>query len=256
MTGTTPTPPAEGRVAFVTGGSRGIGRAIVVDLAAAGFRVAFCYASDKDGAAETEQLVAAAGGKALAIQADVTDADAVDAAFTTIESTWEPVTVLVNNAGITRDGLIVRMKDDDWDDVLRTNLTAAYRTVKRATPKMMRARFGRIINVASVVGLSGGPGQANYAAAKAGLVGFTRSLARELAPRSITANVVAPGPIATAMTAELDEKWQEAARSAVPLGRFGTPEECAAVVTFLAGDPAAYVTGAVIPVDGGLGMGH
>jgi len=154
------------------------------------------------------------GGEVLAIRADVTDAAAVDAAYTSIESTWSPVEILVNNAGVTRDGLILRMDDAAWDDVLHTNLTAAYRTVKRATPKMMRARFGRIINISSVVGLSGGPGQANYAAAKAGLVGFSRSLARELAPRNITVNVVAPGPIATAMTAGLDEKWQAAALAA------------------------------------------
>lgn len=243
-------------VAFVTGGSRGIGRAIVLGLADAGHRVAFCYASDEQGAQTTTELATGTGGDVLAVRADVTDAAAIDAAFTSIESAWSPVEILVNNAGVTRDGLIVRMDDAAWDDVLRTNLTAAYRTVKRATPKMMRARFGRIINISSVVGLSGGPGQANYAAAKAGLVGFSRSLARELAPRNITVNVVAPGPIATAMTAGLDEKWQAAALAAVPLGRFGLPEECAAVVSFLAGETAGYVTGAVIPVDGGLGMGH
>jgi 3-oxoacyl-[acyl-carrier protein] reductase len=245
-----------GRVAFVTGGSRGIGRAIVLALADAGHRVAFCYSADKDGAAETERLVTEHGGQGLALQADVTDANAVDAAFATIEATWGPVEILVNNAGITRDGLLVRMTDDAWHDVLHTNLTAAFRTTKRAAPKMMRGRFGRIVNVSSVVGLAGGPGQANYAAAKSGLVGLSRSLARELATRNITVNVVAPGPIETAMIAELGADRQDAITAAVPLGRFGTPEECAAVVEFLTRDIAGFVTGAVVPVDGGLGMGH
>jgi 3-oxoacyl-(acyl-carrier-protein) reductase len=244
------------RVAFVTGGSRGIGRATVVALATAGHPVAFCYSSDEEGARATQQEAEAAGGKALAVRADVADAESVDAAFGEIESSFGPVTVLVNNAGITRDGLVVRMSDDAWRAVIDTNLTGAFHTIRRATPAMMKARYGRIVNIASASGHIGQAGQANYAAAKAGLVGLTRSVARELARRSITCNVVAPGPIVTAMTADLSDEWRTQAEQAVPLGRFGTAEECAAVITFLCSEAAGYVTGALVPVDGGLGMGH
>jgi len=247
---------SDARVAFVTGGSRGIGRATVAALCASGHRVAFCYANDHDGAKETQRVAEAAGGEILARRADVTDVDDVDRAFGEIEAQWGPVTVLVNNAGVTRDGLLVRMSDAQWDDVLRTNLTAAFHTTRRAGPKMMRARWGRIVNVSSVQGQLGATGQANYAAAKAGLLGLTRSLARELAPRNITCNAVAPGPITTAMTNDLADEWRAQAAAAVPLGRFGTPEEVAAVIVFLCSDAAAYVTGALVPVDGGLGMGH
>jgi len=240
----------------VTGASRGIGRAAAVALAEAGNRVAFCYSTDEEGAKETQAAIEAAGTDALAIRADVSDVDSVDAAFKEIEEALGPVELLVNNAGITRDGLVARMTDEQWDRVLRTNLTGAFHTIRRATPKMMRARFGRIVNVSSVSGLSGSPGQANYAAAKAGLLGLSRSLARELAPRNITCNVVAPGPIVTAMTTGLPDEWQVWAKESVPLGRLGAPEEVGAVVAFLCSDPAAYVTGALIPVDGGLGMGH
>ena len=245
-----------GRVAFVTGASRGIGRAAAVALAQGGHRVAFCYSADEEGAKETQTAVESAGADALAVRSDVSDADAVDAAFKEVEEGFGPVELLVNNAGITRDGLVARMTDDQWDRVLRTNLTGAFHTIRRATPKMMRARFGRIVNVSSVSGMSGSPGQANYAAAKAGLLGLTRSLARELAPRNITCNVVAPGPIVTAMTTGLPEEWQAWATQSVPLGRLGVPEEVGAVVAFLCSDPAGYVTGALVPVDGGLGMGH
>jgi 3-oxoacyl-[acyl-carrier protein] reductase len=244
------------RVAMVTGASRGIGRATAVALADAGHRVAFCYSRDEDGAKETRGAIEATGADALAVKADVTDADAVDAAFAEIEAGLGPVELLVNNAGITQDGLVARMSDEQWDRVLRTNLTGAFHTIRRATPKMMRARFGRIVNVSSVGGLSGSPGQANYAAAKAGLLGLTRSLARELAPRNITCNVVAPGPIVTAMTAGMPDEWHAWAKDSVPLRRLGTPEEVGAVVAFLCSDPAGYVTGALVPVDGGLGMGH
>ncbi|MGH9027803.1 MAG: 3-oxoacyl-[acyl-carrier-protein] reductase [Acidimicrobiia bacterium] len=244
------------RVALVTGGSRGIGRAIAIALAQDGHRVAFCYSSDEDAAKETTAAVEEAGGDALAVRADVGDADAVDAAFEEIEGAWGRVELLVNNAGVTRDGLVARMGDDQWNDVLRTNLTGAFHTIRRATPGMMRARHGRIVSVSSSSGHMGTPGQANYAAAKAGLVGLARSVARELAPRNVTCNVVAPGPIVTAMTEALTDEWQSVAASAVPLGRLGTPEEVAAVVTFLCSDAAGYVTGAVVPVDGGLGMGH
>jgi 3-oxoacyl-[acyl-carrier protein] reductase len=244
------------RTAFVTGGSRGIGRACAVALAEVGHRVAFCYSSDHDGAKETQSAVEAAGTEGFAIQADVGDATSVDRAFGHIEESLGPVELLVNNAGITADGLVMRMTDEQWDSVLRTNLTGAFHTIRRATPKMMRGRFGRIVNVSSVSGQSGQAGQANYAAAKAGLLGLTRAVARELAPRGITCNVVAPGPIVTAMTDGLPDDWRDWATTTVPLGRLGNPEEVGAVVAFLCSDAAGYVTGALVPVDGGLGMGH
>ena len=247
---------APGRVAFVTGASRGIGRAIAVALGTAGHRVAFCYSSDHAGAKDTQAAVEATGVDACAVQADVADADSVDQAFTEIEGSLGPVELLVNNAGITRDGLVMRMSDEQWGDVLQTNLTGAFHTIRRAAPKMMRGRFGRIVNVSSVSGQTGQAGQANYSAAKAGLVGLSRAVARELAPRNITCNVVAPGPIVTAMTDGLPDDWHAWAQQTVPLGRLGTPEEVGAVVTFLCSDSAGYVTGALVPVDGGLGMGH
>jgi 3-oxoacyl-[acyl-carrier protein] reductase len=244
------------RIALVTGASRGIGRALAVALAADGHRVGFCYSADEQGAKETATLIEDAGGEALAVRADVGDAAAVDSAFGRIEEQWGKVGLLVNNAGVTRDGLVARMGDEQWGDVLRTNLTGAFHTIRRAAPGMMRARFGRIVNISSTSAHLGNPGQANYAAAKAGLVGLTRSVARELASRNVTANVVAPGPIVTAMTDALTEEWLAATAGAVPLGRLGTAEEVAAVVAFLCSDAAGYVTGAVVPVDGGLGMGH
>jgi 3-oxoacyl-[acyl-carrier protein] reductase len=244
------------RVAFVTGGSRGIGRATVLALARAGHAVAFCYATDEDGARATQEAAEQLGGKVLAVRADVSDASAVDAAFGEIESGFGAVTVLVNNAGIARDGLLVRMADEHWRAVLDTNLTGAFHTIRRATPGMMKARYGRIVNVSSASGFIGQAGQANYAAAKAGLVGLTRSVARELARRSITCNVVAPGPIVTSMTDGLPEEWRADVERAVPLARFGTSDECASVIAFLCSDAAGYVTGAVVPVDGGLSMGH
>jgi 3-oxoacyl-[acyl-carrier protein] reductase len=247
---------SDARVAFVTGGSRGIGRACAVALAEAGHRVAFCYSSDEVGAKETLGAVEATGAEGLAVRTDVRDAAAVDRAFGEIEDTLGPVAALVNNAGMNHDGLVARMTDEQWHSVVDTNLTGAFHTIRRAAPKMMRARWGRIVNVSSVVGQRGGPGQANYAAAKAGLLGLTRSVAQELAPRNVTCNVVAPGPIVTAMTEDLPDEWQVKAQESVPLGRFGRPEEVGAVVTFLCSDLAGYVTGALVPVDGGLGMGH
>jgi 3-oxoacyl-[acyl-carrier protein] reductase len=244
------------RVAFVTGASRGIGRAIAAALARAGHPVGFCYGSDTAGAEETRGAIEHEGVKAVAVQADVTDPAAVDAAFSAVESEFGRVTILVNNAGISRDGLVARMTDEHWRAVLDTNLTGAFNTIRRATPGMMRERYGRIVNVSSVVGQAGQAGQANYAAAKAGLLGLSRSIARELAPRHITCNVVAPGPIVTAMTDDMPAEWQSQIEAAVPLGRFGTADECAAVVAFLCSDAASYVTGALVPVDGGLGMGH
>lgn len=244
------------RVALVTGGSRGIGRACAVALGEQGHRVAFCYSSDIEGAKDTKAAVEAAGSEALAVHADVSDAAAVDRAFGEIEEALGSVELLVNNAGIAADGLVMRMTDEQWDSVLRTNLTGAFHTIRRATPKMMRGRFGRVVNMSSVSGQSGQAGQANYAAAKAGLVGLTRAVARELAPRGITCNIVAPGPIVTAMTEGLPDDWRAWATSSVPLGRLGTPEEVGAVVAFLCSDAAGYITGALVPVDGGLGMGH
>jgi 3-oxoacyl-[acyl-carrier protein] reductase len=236
--------------ALVTGAGAGIGRACAVALAQSGMRVAVGFGGNKDGADETASLC---GNDAFAVEIDVSDSESVNAAFDRIA---EPVTVLVNNAGVTNDGLLLRMKDDDWSKVLRVNLDGAFHCIRRATPAMMKARFGRIVNMGSVVGLAGSAGQVNYAAAKAGLVGLTRSVARELASRNVTCNLVAPGPITTAMTDALSPERVAAITDQVPLGRMGTVEEVAATVAFLCGEGASYITGAVIPVDGGLGLGH
>ena len=233
-----------GRSVLVTGGSRGIGLAIARAFAAGGDRVAVTYKSS----GSPEGL--------LGVRADVTKADEVDAAFAAVEAEHGTVEVLIANAGITRDTLLLRMTDDDWDAVLDTNLTGAYRVARRAARGMLRAHAGRMVFVSSVVGLSGGAGQANYAASKAGLVGFARSIAREFGSRGITANVVAPGFVDTELTAVLSEARRAEILSQVPLRRYATADEIAGVVRFLASDEAAYITGAVIPVDGGLGMGH
>jgi NAD(P)-dependent dehydrogenase (short-subunit alcohol dehydrogenase family) len=232
-------------VALVTGGSRGIGLATARRLAADGFRVAATYLSSPP----PEGL--------YGVKCDVTSGADVDQAFADIaEHFGDTVAVLVSNAGITRDGLLLRMSEDDFTSVLDANLTSAYRVAKRAAKDMLRARRGRIVFVSSVVALLGSAGQANYAASKAGLVGLARSLARELGSRSITVNVVAPGPIETDMTATLGERRIAELTAAVPLGRMATPDEVAGVIAFLASPAAAYISGAVIPVDGGLGMGH
>jgi 3-oxoacyl-[acyl-carrier protein] reductase len=244
------------RVAFVTGGSRGIGRATVLALARAGHPVGFCFNNDETAATETAQAVTDAGGRCTFVRADVVDAKEVDGAFAEIEQTLGPVTVLVNNAGITRDGLIARMNDEQWQAVIDTNLTGAFHTIRRATKSMMRQRYGRIVSVSSVGGFSGNAGQANYAAAKAGLLGLSRSVARELAPRGVTCNVVALGPIVTEMTEGMPDDWRAQIAAAVPLRRFGTADECAGVIAFLCTEAAGYITGALLPVDGGLGMGH
>jgi len=237
------------RVVLVTGGNRGIGLAIAQAFVAAGDKVAITARSGE----LPEEL---AGTDVLAVAADVTDSASIDAAFDRIEAELGPVEVLVANAGITRDGLIMRMSDDDIDAVLDTNLVGALRVARRAAKGMLRLRRGRIVFVSSVVGLMGSAGQANYAASKAGLVGLARSLARELGSRGITANVIAPGFVDTAMTAVLSEERTKEILGAVPLGRYASPDEIAGTVVFLAGDAASYITGAVIPVDGGLGMGH
>jgi 3-oxoacyl-[acyl-carrier protein] reductase len=237
---------AVGRSVLVTGGNRGIGLAIATAFAAQGDQVAVTYRSP------VEDLP----GELLPVQCDVTDADAVDQAFTTVEEKHGPVQVLVSNAGITDDGLLMRMSEESFTKVVDTNLTAAYRVAKRASRGMLRAKGGRMVFVSSVVGLLGSAGQVNYAAAKAGLVGLARSVARELGSRGITANVVAPGFVDTDMTRKLSDDRRKEILGQVPLGRYASTEEIAAAVTWLASDGAGYVTGAVIPVDGGLGMGH
>lgn len=233
-----------GRSVLVTGGNRGIGLAI-----------ARAFAEQGDAVAVTHRGSGAPDGL-FGVECDVTDADAVDRAFTLVEEHQGPVEVLVSNAGITRDGLLMRMKESDFADVVDANLTAAYRVAKRAAAKMVRARRGRMIFISSVVGLTGSAGQVNYAASKAGLVGVARSIARELGSRGITANVVAPGFVTTDMTAELPEARQKEILASIPLARYAEADEIARVVRFLASDDAGYITGAVVPVDGGLGMGH
>ncbi|QGF25307.1 3-oxoacyl-[acyl-carrier-protein] reductase [Raineyella fluvialis] len=233
-----------GRVALVTGGNRGIGRAIAARLVTEGYRVA---ATSRNG--EVPEGV-------LGVACDITDQAQVEAAFATVEQQLGPVEVLVANAGITRDTLLMRMKDDDWDAVIDTNLTGTFRVVRRAARAMMKARFGRIVLISSVVGLIGSAGQVNYAASKSGLVGLARSVARELGSRGVTANVVTPGFIRTDMTAGLGEDLVAKYNAQIPVGHLGEADDIANAVAFLASDAAGYISGAVLPVDGGLGMGH
>ena len=232
------------RVVLITGGSKGIGLACAQHFAKLGDKVAITYNSTKP----TSDF--------FAVKCDVTSQEQVDAAFAEVEAKLGPVQVLISNAGITKDLLLLRMNEVDFASVVDANLTGAFRVCKRATQSMLRARSGRIILMSSVVGLLGSAGQANYAASKAGLIGFARSLARELGSRTITVNVVAPGPVETDMTNALTQEQRDNMLGAVPLGRMATPQEIAGVVAFLASQDAAYITGAVIPVDGGLGMGH
>ncbi|HWD63122.1 MAG TPA: 3-oxoacyl-ACP reductase FabG [Humibacter sp.] len=232
------------RTVLITGGNRGIGRAIAEEFIAQGHRVAVTARSGEGPIGS------------LTVRADVTDSDQVDAAFSAVEAELGPVEVVVANAGITRDTLLMRMSDDDFDSVVDTNLGGSFRVVKRASKGMLKARFGRVILIASVAGLMGSPGQVNYAASKAGLVGIARSLTRELGARGITANVVAPGFIETDMTAELPEEKQTEYKKSIPVGRYGTASEVAKAVAWLASDDTSYISGAVLPVDGGMGMGH
>jgi len=242
------------RVAIVTGGSRGIGRAISLALASAGATVVVNYRGNTAAAEETLVAIAAMGGKAIAIQADVANSDDVKRLFSEVNSAYGRIDILVNNAGITRDTLMMRMKDEDWDAVIDTNLKSQFLTTKAAISPMVRARSGRIINITSVVGLMGNAGQANYAAAKAGIIGFTKSVAREIGSRSVTVNAVAPGFIDTELTAVLSEDMREALKKQIPLGRLGSPEDVAGLVVFLASDQASYITGQTFNCDGGMVM--
>ena len=242
----------DGRVALITGGSRGIGAAIAIRLAAEGATVAINYAGNEAAAAAVVDAIEASGGSAASFRADVSDAAACGTLVDAVLERFGRLDILVNNAGITRDGLLVRMADADWDAVIQTNLSGAFFVTRAAGKVMMKARSGSIVNVSSVVGLVGNAGQVNYAAAKAGLIGLTKSVARELASRGVRANAVAPGFISTDMTDALPEAAREAARSAIALGRFGTPEDVAACVAFLASDDASYLTGQTIAVDGGM----
>jgi 3-oxoacyl-[acyl-carrier protein] reductase len=245
-----------GKVALVTGGSRGIGRAVAIRLAQAGAKIAFNYRGNHDAAQEVLGELKGGGAHAMAVASDVSVSADVDRLVTATLEAFGRVDILVNNAGITRDTLLMRMSEEDWDAVLDTNLKGAFLVTKTVMRGMIRQRSGRIVNISSVSGQLGNAGQANYAASKAGLVGMARSLARELGSRSITTNVVAPGFVETEMTAVLPEEKQREYHAQIPLQRFATPDEIAGTVHFLASDAAAYVTGAVIPVDGGLGMGH
>jgi len=242
------------RVALVTGGSRGIGRAIAERLAADGHQVAVNYTANKDAADATVEAITAAGGTAVALQGDVGDPESVAALFESITEQLGPVEILVNNAGITRDDLILRMGVEAWDDVIETNLRSVYLATKIALRSMLRAKWGRVISISSVSGIAGNPGQANYAASKAGIIGFTKSVAREVGSRGITVNAVAPGFIETDMTDALGEEITAAAADRIALGRLGQPEEVAAAVGYLSSDEAAYVTGHTLVVDGGIAL--
>ncbi|SFI14444.1 3-oxoacyl-[acyl-carrier-protein] reductase [Selenomonas caprae] len=244
----------DGKVALVTGASRGIGRAIAIRLASEGAKVAINYAGNTAKAEEVKAEIEKNGGEAILVQADISSTEAVDAMVEKVVEAFGQIDILVNNAGITRDGLLMRMKDEDFDAVINTNLKGVFYCTKAVSKLMMKKRSGRIINMASVVGLMGNAGQANYAAAKAGVIGFSKSAAKELAARGINVNVVAPGFIATDMTAAMTDKAKEATLAGIPLKRMGQPEDVANAVLFLASDYASYITGQIVNVDGGMVM--
>ena len=242
------------KTALITGASRGIGRAVALELAKAGAKIAVNYAGNKKAAEEVAGLIEAAGGQALLVQADVADSVAVDAMVKAVVEKFGSIDILVNNAGITRDNLIMRMKEDDWDAVIHTNLKGIFNCTKLVSKLMMKQRYGRIVNMASVVGVMGNAGQSNYAAAKAGVIGFTKSMAKELASRNINVNAVAPGFIATDMTADLPEQVKSDMMKQIPLQKLGNPEDVAAAVLFLVSPGADYITGQTLHVDGGMVM--
>ena len=242
------------KTALVTGASRGIGRATALELAKAGAKVALNFAGNRAAAEEVAALIEAAGGEALLVQADVGDPAAVDTMIKAVVARFGKIDILVNNAGITRDNLIMRMKEEEWDAVIHTNLKGIFNCTKAVTRLMMKQKYGRIVNMTSVVGVMGNAGQSNYAAAKAGVIGFTKSMAKELASRNITVNAVAPGYISTDMTANLPEQAKSELQSQIPLQRLGNPEDVAAAVLFLVSPGADYITGQTLHVDGGLVM--
>jgi len=244
----------DGKVTIVTGASRGIGRSVAIELAKLGAKVVINYAGNEVAAKEVKDIIVAAGGQAIAIKADVANVEAVNAMVKETIDTFGKIDILVNNAGITRDNLLMRMKEEDWDAVMNINLKGVFVCTKSVSRIMMKQRVGKIINMTSVVGLMGNAGQANYAAAKAGVIGFTKSMAKELASRGITVNAIAPGFINTDMTAVLSEQVKKDLAGKIPVGRLGSPEDVAAAVAFLASDSASYITGQTLNVDGGMLM--
>lgn len=243
-----------GKVALVTGASRGIGRAVALQLAKSGAKIAVNYAGNQAAAEEVKQLIEENGGEAILVQADISSSESVDAMVSAVMDAFGRIDILVNNAGITRDTLLMRMKEVDWNAVIQTNLTGVFYVTKAVSKIMMKQRSGRIVNMSSVVGLMGNAGQANYAAAKAGVIGFTKSMAKELAARNITVNAIAPGFIATDMTAVLSDKVKEDLATKIPLGRLGAADDIANAVLFLVSDSASYITGQTLNVDGGMVM--
>ena len=243
-----------GKTAVVTGGSRGIGRAVCLELARRGANIVLCYAGNRTAAEETASQCRGLGAEVLAVRCDVSDSGQVKALMDAAVAQFSRIDILVNNAGITRDGLLLTMKDEDFDAVIETNLRGAYLCMRYASKIMLRQKYGRIVSVSSVVGLRGNAGQTNYAASKAGIIGMTKSLARELAARNVTVNAVAPGYIETEMTAALPEEAKTKLRAQIPMGKLGAPEQVAKAVAFLSGDDADYITGQVLSIDGGMAM--